>query len=79
MISVAASKACALGVLRLALVGGGLKDHFQIDRHRVIAGRDHVLLMHVGGGKAVEERKPGAGAPEEPVAAFPIGARRCDR
>ena len=60
--------------MRLALVGGGLKDHFQVDRHRVIAGRDHVLLMHVGRGKAVEQRKPGAGAPEKPAAAFPIGA-----
>ena len=49
-----------------ALFGAGLQNHFQIDRHRVIAARDHVLLMHVGGGKAVEQRKPAAGAPEKP-------------
>ena len=58
------------------LLGGCLKDRFQIDRHRVIAGRNHILLMHVIGREAVEERKPSAGSPEKSLAALLIGASR---
>ena len=67
-------KGQSLGILGFVLLGGCLKDHFQIDRHRVIAGRNHVLLMHVSGDEAVEERKPCAGAPEKSLAALLIGA-----
>ncbi len=59
-----------------ALFGAGLQNHFQIDRHRVIAACDHVLLMHVGCGKAVKQRQPAAGTPEKPRETFRIGARR---
>ena len=59
-----------------ALFGAGLQNHFQIDRHRVIAAGDHVLLMHVGCGKAVKQRQPAAGAPEKPRETLRIGARR---
>ena len=72
----AASKACASGSCGFVLLSGCLKDRFQIDRHRVVAGCDHVLLVHVIGSEAVEERKPGAGTPEKPLAAFLIGASR---
>ena len=40
----------------------------------MLAGRDHVLLVHVGAGEAMEERKPGAGAPEKSLAALVVGA-----
>ena len=56
--------------------GRRLQDHFQIDRHRVIADRNHVLLMRVGGGETVEERKPRTGAPEKSLAALLILASR---
>ena len=69
-------KGLSLGFLRFVLLGGCLKNRFQIDRHRVIAGRNHVLLMHVSGREAVEERKPSAGPPEKSLAAFLIGASR---
>ena len=51
-----------------------LQHRFQIDRHRVIARGDHVLLMHVGRGEAVQQREPGAGAAEESRAAVRVGA-----
>ena len=59
-----------------ALFGTGLQNHFQIDRHRMIAAGDHVLLMHVGCGKAVKQRQPAAGTPEKPRETLRIGARR---
>ena len=40
-----------LGILGLVLVGRRLQHCFQIDRHRVIARGDQVLLMHVGRGE----------------------------
>ena len=59
-----------------ALFGTGLQNHFQIDRHRVIAAGDHVLLMHVGCGKAVKQRQPAAGTLEKPRETLLIHARR---
>ena len=38
----------ALRIERFVLVGARLQDGFQIDRHRVIAGGNDVLLVHVG-------------------------------
>ena len=75
----AAWKACASGSSALCSLGGCLQDHFQIDRHRVVARRDHVLLVHVAAGEAVEERKPGAGPPEKSLAAFLHRRSRHDR
>ena len=72
--SIARSKACASGSANFVLFGGRLKNRFEIDRHRMIAGRDHVLLMHVMADETVKEREPRAGAPEEPLAAFLVGA-----
>ncbi len=60
----------------VAFLGSGLQNHFQIDRHRVIAARDHVLLVHVGCGEAVKQRQQAAGTSEKPRETFRIGARR---
>ena len=65
-----------LGSGDVMLHGGRLQDRFQIDRQRMIAGGDHVLLMHVACREAVKQRKPGAGAPEKALAARLVGARR---
>ena len=48
----------------------GLKEGFDIDRHRMVAGGDHVLVMNIAGHKAVEEREPCPGSTEEPLAAL---------
>ena len=40
----------------------------------MLASRDHVLLVHVGAGEAVEERKPCARPPEKSLAALVVGA-----
>ena len=64
------------GLCGFVLVGGRLKDRLQIDRHRMIAGGNHVFLVHVGRREAVKQRKPGAGAPEKSLAAVLIGAAR---
>ena len=40
----------------------------------MIAGSNHVLLVHVAGREAVEQREPGAGTPEKSLEAFLIGA-----
>jgi hypothetical protein len=53
---------------------GRLKDRFQVDRHRVVTGRDHVLMMNVGAGKAMKESQPGSGTPKKARAALGIGA-----
>ena len=76
MISVAASKACASGSSDLCCCGKGLQDHFKVDRHRMIAAGDDVLLMHVGGGEAMKERQPCAGPAKEPLGPLLIGAPR---
>ena len=75
--SVAASNAWPSGSCGVVLLGGCLQDRFQIDRHRMIAGGDHVLLVHVARREAVKQRKPGAGAPEEALAAGLVGAPAC--
>ena len=62
-----------LGVRRVVR-GGGVEDRFQIDRHRMVAGGDHVLLVHVGGGETMQQRKPGAGTPEKQLAAGRVRA-----
>ena len=69
-------KGVPLGILDFVLFGGCLKYHFQIDRHRVIAGRNHVLPMHVRSGEAVKKREPSTGTPEKPPAALLIGTPR---
>ena len=76
MISVAASKACVSESSDLLLLGEGLQDHFKVDRHRMIAAGDDVLLVHVRGGEAMKERQPCAGPPEEPLGPLLIGAAR---
>ena len=40
----------------------------------MLARRDHVLLVHVAAGEAVEQRKPGACPPEKSIAAGGLGA-----
>ena len=67
-------KGLVFGVRGAVLLGRSLQDGFQIDRQRMIAGGDHVLLMHVARGEAMKERQPGAGAAEKPLAAGLIGA-----
>ena len=55
----------AFGLVRFVLLGARLQDRFEIDRHRMIAGGDHVLLMHVGRREDVEQREQSAGAAEK--------------
>src|SRR6185437_3997693 len=50
-----------------------LENCFKIDRDRMIARRDHVLLVHVVGNETVKEREPRAGALEEAFVAFLVG------
>lgn len=38
----------AFRIARLVLVGARLENGFKVDRHRLIAGGNDVLLMHVG-------------------------------
>ena len=68
-IAMAASKAWPSGSSTLCSSGAWLQDGFEIDRHRMIARRDHVLLMHVVGDEQVEQREPGTGAAVEARAA----------
>ena len=75
--SMAASKAFSPGAsasFDFCSSAACLQDHFQIDRHRMIAGRNHVFLVHVAAREAVEQRKPGAGTPEKSPAALLVGA-----
>jgi hypothetical protein len=69
---------CRVGLTRdivgVWLVAAALQDRLQIDRHGMLARCDHVLLMHVGRGKAMEQREPGAGAPEKVFTAVRLGA-----
>src|SRR6185369_17831623 len=56
-----------------------LKDRLEIDRHRMLAGSDYVLLVHVIGNEAMKQREPGTGAPEKSLAARAIRARMIDK
>ena len=76
MISVAASKACGSESLDFFALVEGLQDHFQVDRNRMIAVGDDVLLVHIRGGEAVKERQPSASPPEKPLQPLLIGAAR---
>ena len=68
-----------LGIRRFVFVDGRLKDRFEIDGHRMFAGRNHVLLMHVIGNEAMKERKPRTGTPEELPTPRSIGAGMIDK
>ncbi len=70
---VEASKASASGIAGSSLLGKSLQDQFNVDRRRMLAAGDEVFLMHVGGGKAMKQRQPRAGASEKTLDPLLVG------